>query len=123
MLDIATGPGVLLTELARASSQPDRAWGIDSSPEMLSLAPALPAAWRLSVADATSLPFDDSSFDVVTSSYLLHVLSVQDRRRVIDEIGRVLRPTGRVGTITIAPPRGPIAAAISAPVRIAARRS
>lgn len=123
LLDIATGPGVLLAELARSPSRPARAWGIDSSPEMLSLAPVLPAAWRLSVADATRLPFDDDSFDVVTASYLLHVLSAQKRRRVIEEIVRVLRPAGRVGTITVAPPRGPIAATLSAPVRFAARRS
>jgi len=123
LLDIATGPGVLLAELARSPTRPGRAWGVGSSPEMLSLAPVLPTGWRLSVADATRLPFDDDSFDVITASYLLHVLSVQDRRSVIDEIGRVLRPAGRVGTITIAPPRGPIAAAISAPMRIAARRS
>lgn len=123
LLDVATGPAVLLAELARTPSPPRRACGIDGSPEMLSLAPALPESWWLSVADATELPFADESFDVVTASYLLHLLSADDRTRVIEEIGRVLRPTGRVGTITVAPPRGPLSAALTAPVRIAARRS
>ncbi len=90
---------------------------------MLALAPPLPAGWQLRLGDATALPFADHSFDVVTVAYLLHLLSAEDRRRLIDEVARVLRPSGRVGTITIAPPRGPITAAITAPVRIAAQRS
>jgi demethylmenaquinone methyltransferase/2-methoxy-6-polyprenyl-1,4-benzoquinol methylase len=114
---------VLLAELACAPSPPRRVWGIDSSPEMLALAPELPGGWRLDVADATELPFADDSFDLVTASYLLHLLCANDRRRVIEEIRRVLRPTGRLGTITVAPPRGRLSAALTAPVRIAARRS
>lgn len=123
LLDVGTGPAVLLAELARSPSPPVRACGIDSSPEMLARAPVLPDAWSLGVGDAASLPFEDNSFDVVTASYLLHVLDAGDRRRVLGETRRVLRPGGRLGTITVAPPRGRMASLLSAPIRRAAHRS
>jgi len=45
-------------------------------------------------ANATALPFDDNSFDVVFSSMFLHELSLKDIRRVFAEARRVLRPGG-----------------------------
>ena len=44
------------------------------------------------VADASALPFPDSSFDVVLASHLLYHLP--DPRDGVTEIARVLRPTG-----------------------------
>lgn len=123
LLDVATGPAVLLEELTRRAAPPAIAVGIDSSAEMLARAPGLPDGWRLRVADARELPFEADGFDVATASYLLHVLGADERGRVITELSRVLRPGGRLGTITIAPPRGPIATWLSAPIRAAARRS
>jgi len=43
--------------------------------------------------DAESLPFPDSSFDVVYSNGVLH--HIPDTQRVIEEIHRVLRPGGK----------------------------
>lgn len=119
VLDVATGPGVLLAELAKGPAPPLRACGVDSSPEMLALAPALPDGWEVRVADAMELPFDADSFDVVTASYLLHFLEETERRRILGEARRVLRPGGRLGVITVAPPRWRLAA----PIRAAAERS
>lgn len=45
-------------------------------------------------AGAESLPFDDKSFDTVVSTLVL--CTVGDPRRAIGEIGRVLRPGGRL---------------------------
>lgn len=124
LLDVGTGPGVLLAELARSASvQPTRVVGVDSSAEMLSLAPALPDGWELQVADAVALPFDDKSFDLVTASYLLHFLPAEQRRQVLHEMHRVLRGGGRLGVITVAPPRGRAASLLTAPIRVAAERS
>jgi len=123
LIDVATGPAPLLSELSRRERRPGAAVGVDTSAAMISLAPPLPSAWRLQVADATDMPFDDGSFDVATASYLLHVLDRDTRRAVIAECARVLAPGGRLGTITIAPPRGPIATALTAPIRAAAQRS
>lgn len=123
LLDVATGPGVLLAELASRPDRPDEAVGIDSSSEMLALAPPLPDGWELDHADATELPFGDDSFDLVTASYLLHVLREPERWRAVAEIARVLRPGGRLGSITITPPRSAIMRVLTAPIRAAAERS
>jgi ubiquinone/menaquinone biosynthesis C-methylase UbiE len=45
-------------------------------------------------ASAESLPFEDASFDTVVSTLVL--CTVDDPRRVIAEINRVLRPGGRL---------------------------
>ena len=45
-------------------------------------------------ADAESLPFADSSFDLVLGHAVLHHLP--DLRRAFDEFHRVLRPGGRI---------------------------
>jgi len=45
-------------------------------------------------AAAEALPFDDDSFDTVVSTLVL--CTVDDPRRAIDEIARVLRPGGRL---------------------------
>lgn len=123
LLDVATGPAPLLSELSNRERRPATAVGVDTSAAMIALAPPLPSAWRLQVADATDMPFDEGSFDVATASYLLHVLDRDARRAAIAECARVLAPGGRLGTITIAPPRRSIATAITAPIRAAAQRS
>lgn len=46
------------------------------------------------VGDAHNLPFKDASFEVVVCSEMLE--HADDPRRVISEIGRVLKPGGRV---------------------------
>jgi len=105
LLDLATGPAPVLAQLARRPTRPADAVGIDSSEAMISRASPLPAAWRLQIADATRLPFADHSFDVLTASFLLHVLAPAKRQAVIAESARVLRLGGRLGVVTIAPPR------------------
>ncbi len=123
VLDLGTGTGIVLRELARSAQPPGTAVGVDRSAEMLARVPDLPAAWRLLEADAASLPFDDDSFDVVTASYLLHLLDREERARVIAEAIRVLAPGGRLGTVTVAPPAGGISSFATWPIRALARRS
>lgn len=122
LLDIATGTAALPAELATRGSRPREVVGIDRSAKMMRRAPDLPAGWKLERADATGLPFADDSFDLVTVSYLLHLLDRETRSQVIEECARVLRPGGRIGVITIAPPRHGVTAALTAPVRWAAER-
>ena len=123
LLDVATGPAVVLDQLARRELRPEEAVGIDASREMLRRAPELPLGWVLQEGDARRLPFADGTFDVVSASYLLHVLDAADRRAVVAEVARVLRPGGRVGTLTVAPPLSAPARALTAPLRRAAERS
>ena len=72
--------------------------GIDISPRMLERArgraEASPAAVTLEVADVEQLPFDDDRFDMATASCVF--CSVADPVQGLRELGRVVRPQGRV---------------------------
>jgi ubiquinone/menaquinone biosynthesis C-methylase UbiE len=105
LLDIGSGTGGLLRELAKRGAAPREAIGIDLSPKMLARAPALPAGWRLARGDAAQLRLPDRSFDVVTATYLLHLLGPGQRAAVLTEARRVLRRDGRLVAVTVAPPR------------------
>ena len=53
---------------------------------------------EMETGDMRSIPFPDSSFDVVVSRAALnHLRSRQDRRRAVGEVARVLRPEGQLG--------------------------
>lgn len=94
VLDIAGGTGSVAAELSALGREV--AVG-DVSLGMLRLATErLPGhAIRL---DAGRLPVADSSLDVVTSVWLLHLLRRQVVEAVLDEVARVLRPGGRYVT-------------------------
>ena len=123
VLDIATGTGALLRQLARAHVRPRSVVGVDRSSAMLARVPKLPPGWGLALQDAAALPFPDDCFDVVTASYLLHLLDPAERAAVIGEVKRVLAPGGRFGSITVAPPRRALSRMASSPLRALAERS
>ena len=92
-LELGCGNGLVSKYLARNYSS--SVIGIDVDPEQIELArkgtnntPNI----RFLEADATNLPLDDSSFDVVLSFGVFHhILNWQD---ALKEIKRVLRPGG-----------------------------
>jgi ubiquinone/menaquinone biosynthesis C-methylase UbiE len=97
VLDVGTGPGVLLVELA--ARRPDlRLTGVDLSADMIAAATRnlAPFGERASarVADVTSLPFPDRSFDLIVSSLSLHHWDHPEA--AAPELARVLRPGGRL---------------------------
>jgi ubiquinone/menaquinone biosynthesis C-methylase UbiE len=94
VLDVGTGPGVLLAELARL--RPDlRLTGIDLSPDMVAAARKNVAdRATVQVADVADLPFDDHSFDLVVSSLSLHHWDHPEAGA--QELARVLREGGSV---------------------------
>jgi demethylmenaquinone methyltransferase/2-methoxy-6-polyprenyl-1,4-benzoquinol methylase len=77
--------------------------GADFCPEMLDIArkkfPHLPIEWVQ--ADAHSLPFPDSSFDVITIAFGLRNLA--DPRRALAGFARLLRPGGRLVVLEFTP--------------------
>ena len=97
VLDVGTGPGVFLVELA--GRRPDlRITGIDLSTDMVALAERnvrrAGHAARVDVraADVASLPFPNATFDLVVSSLSMHHWgSVAPG---VTELARVLRPGG-----------------------------
>jgi ubiquinone/menaquinone biosynthesis C-methylase UbiE len=97
VLDIGTGPGVLLVELAKR--RPDLTLtGVDLSSDMVTAAVRNLAAFgdraTARVGDATDLPFPDGSFDLVVSSLSLHHWDHPEA--AAPELARVLRPGGRI---------------------------
>jgi ubiquinone/menaquinone biosynthesis C-methylase UbiE len=97
VLDVGTGPAVLLAELARL--RPDlRLTGVDLSADMVGQARDtlrdLGDRASAVTADAADLPFGDDTFDVIVSSYSLHHWDRPED--AAPELARVLRPGGRL---------------------------
>ena len=91
VLDLGTGTGVAALFLAREYPQA-RIRGVDMSEEMIATAKAkvgLDPEGRIAfrVADASALPFEDESFDLVTQVNVPPFFA---------EIARVVRPGGHV---------------------------
>lgn len=123
LLDVGTGTGAVLTTLAAAGRLPRLATGLDLSKQMLKHAQE---AWKghLIRADATRLPFDDGSFDVVVTAYLLHLLDEPARRQVLTESRRVLQMGGgRLITVTPSYGSGSAASVLSRSIERVAKRS
>jgi ubiquinone/menaquinone biosynthesis C-methylase UbiE len=124
LLDVGTGTGAVLREVERSGGRPARAIGVDVSDRMLARARAVvPVGTELRRADARALPLPDASIDIATCVYLLHLLPAEVRTEVLRELHRVLVPEGRLGVVTVAPPKRALAKLVSAPVRAAAARS
>ena len=71
--------------------------GIDLSPQMLAKLAANAggrAPFPIAVADATRLPFGDSSYDAVLASHVFHLIPAW--REAVEEAARVLRPGGAI---------------------------
>jgi len=94
VLEVAVGTGLNLPFYPPGV----RLTGVDLSPAMLTAARARAAALGrhadLREADAAALPFPDASFDTVVCT--LAMCAVPDERGAIGEMGRVLRPGGRL---------------------------
>jgi ubiquinone/menaquinone biosynthesis C-methylase UbiE len=100
VLEVATGTGVQLANLARSNAH-GRTVGVELADGMLRRTRAhLRRAGLDQVevlpGDARSLPFPDGSFDLVVNSYMLDLLPRDDIPLVLGEFQRVLKPGGRL---------------------------
>ncbi len=113
ILDVGCGRGLFLIGAAMRLST-GKVIGIDiwhaqdqsgnSADITLQNARAEGAADRVEIktADARQLPFERDTFDVVVSSWALHNLyDPGERTKALNEIGRVLKPGGRIAIIDI----------------------
>ena len=98
VLDVAAGTGDLSRELTRQGLRPI---ATDLSYNML--AHAHDVAERVQ-ADALTLPFATASVDGATCGYALR--NFTDHAGTLAEIGRVVRPGGRISILEVAEPRG-----------------
>lgn len=95
VVDVACGTGIVGRTIADAVPPPRRVIGIDLNEGMLAVASGLPAAQPIEwlAADASSIPLDDASADVVVCQQGLQYFA--DRPAALREIKRLLRPGGR----------------------------
>jgi len=103
VVDLATGTGLLLRALASRDPRPATATGVDRSAGMLARVGRLPDDWRVIHGDARCVSLPDGAADVVTCCYLLHLLGMEDRARVLCEARRLLRsaPASRLVIATV----------------------
>jgi ubiquinone/menaquinone biosynthesis C-methylase UbiE len=99
VLDVGCGTGEVAL-LAKTRTKEGKVYGIDPAPEMIAVARNKAAHKKLDidfrVGVIESLPFPDSSIDVVTSSLMMHHLPDDLKSRGLAEIYRVLKPGGRL---------------------------
>ncbi len=106
VLDVASGTGAPSLQLARRVLPSGHVMATDLSPEPLKIAAERAQERGLTdiefkVADVHQLPFDDASFDLVTSR--LGVMFFSDLPRALGEIRRVLKRGGRVAMLAWGP--------------------
>jgi demethylmenaquinone methyltransferase/2-methoxy-6-polyprenyl-1,4-benzoquinol methylase len=98
VLDLATGSGDLLISLLRRNPNITEVTGLDISENMLALCRQRISRHKLTEraglvnADATSCPFADKTFDVITMSF--GIRNTPDLLRSLSEIYRLLKPGG-----------------------------
>lgn len=123
LLDVGTGTGAALRELAANPDHPRRVLGIDPSIAMLARVPTLPAGWEVRTGDVAHLPFPDDSFLIVLACYVLHVVPRAHIQHALAEIRRVLAPDGRLVAVTPVLPGAPIGRAAGFALDALARRN
>ncbi len=103
LVDLATGTGLLLRRLAARPARPREAIGVDRSAGMLARVGDLPPGWSTVLGDARRVGLPTGSADVVTCSYLLHLLDGAERADVIAEAKRLLAASSasRLVTVTV----------------------
>ena len=99
MLDLGSGGGIDVLLSARRVGPSGRAYGLDASPEMISLARANAAAAGAQNAEfllgsIEDVPLPDGHVDAVISNCVINLSA--DKPRVLAEAFRVLRPGGRL---------------------------
>src|SRR5215207_3176080 len=100
VLDVGCGTGAVTIPAKIRVEKNGTVAGIDPAPEMIAVArqkasrQGLEIDFRVGVIE--SLPFPDETFNVVTSSLMMHHLPEHLRVKGLAEIFRVLKPGGRL---------------------------
>ena len=101
VIDVGCGPGAISLGLAEAVAPGGELYGIDMEESQVELAKRLAQGEgrdnaTFQTADAHSLPFEDSFFDVAHFHNVL--MHVPDTQRTLQEAKRVLKPGGLVAS-------------------------
>ena len=94
VLEVGCATGALTSYLAGSGY---RVTGLDNSADMVTRAANDHPGLEFVVGDATSLAYDDDSFDAVVAASVINV--VPDAKQVLSEMHRVCRPRGTVSAL------------------------
>lgn len=106
VLDVGCGTGTLAIALRAKVGPRGEVVGIDAAPEMIAVArdkatkQGADIDFRVGLIE--EIPFPDDSFDLVLSSFMLHHLPDDLKRKGFAEIRRVLKPGGRFLAVDLA---------------------
>lgn len=107
VLDCATGTGDLAFLFEKKLKGTGQVVGTDFCEPMLDVARAKASQRsskiRFETADVMALPYADSSFDLATISF--GIRNVQDTQKALSELGRVVKPGGRVLVLEFGQPK------------------
>ena len=107
VLEIGFGTGRCLQQMADAVGHGGRVYGIDISSGMLAVSKRRldkAGLWdrvELTCDDALAMPYDTNKFDAAFMSFTLELFDIGEIPQVLAEIGRVLKPGGRLGVISM----------------------
>ena len=100
VLDVGCGPGRLAIVLSERVGATGSVNGIDPAAEMIKRAGSrarkrgVPVTFQ--IAFAQDLPFADATFDAVACTLVLHHVAEDDQLTAVQEMHRVLKPSGRL---------------------------
>ncbi len=109
VLEVACNMGTTLIEIAKKYKC--NITGIDKDENFLNQAKEniknanLESKVKLLLGDATKLPFEDETFDVVINEAMLTMLSLKDKEKAVKEYFRVLKKGGKLLTHDITIPK------------------
>jgi demethylmenaquinone methyltransferase/2-methoxy-6-polyprenyl-1,4-benzoquinol methylase/phosphoethanolamine N-methyltransferase len=107
VLDVGCGTGEVAMAARRRLGPAGQVYGIDAAPQMIAVARRKAERKRLAidyrVAAVEALPFPDGTFDVVTSSLMMHHLPHDLQQTGLAEMYRVLKPGGRLLAVDFKP--------------------
>lgn len=99
VLDVACGTGRMLPEVFSNKKEIDY-FGLDTSENMTNVLKqkarekGIEKKVKIVLGDATKIPFEDNSFDLVYSFHLLWHIPQEEQEKIIKEMLRVTKPGG-----------------------------
>jgi len=107
VLEVGVGTGYSLKEIANFVGENGKAHGIDVTPQMLEVTrKRLKKAGfmdrvELYEGDARRMPYQNGKFDAVYMASTLELFDTPDIPVVLNEVKRVLKPSGRLGVASL----------------------
>jgi demethylmenaquinone methyltransferase/2-methoxy-6-polyprenyl-1,4-benzoquinol methylase len=107
VLEVGVGTGYSLKEIANFVGEKGKAHGIDVTPQMLELTrKRLKKAGfmdrvELYEGDARRMPYQNGKFDAVYMASTLELFDTSDIPVVLNEVKRILKPSGRLGVASL----------------------